>query len=327
MKAALLILYFVISLTIAWGQFPPPAGQPGSDAISADSLIFNDWAQTCLIERGFLNIADTSLGYVSFGNAEDATGTAGDGMVVSLGDHGSALLTFSSPVVNGPGSDFAVFENGLNDTFLELAFVEVSSDGMSYFRFPAVSLTDTNIQVSGYGSVDATKIHNLAGKYRTGFGTPFDLDELTGISGLDVMHVTHIRIVDVIGSIDSAYATHDSQGNRINDPWPTAFPSGGFDLDAVGIIHSSAGIGEAVANMDFEVFPNPSSHYIHVKPKYTGNGVICLYTIDGLAKKEWTYNSPGGINLDISDITSGLYFLKYTSGNKVAVKKLIVTGK
>jgi len=54
-----------------------------------------------------------------------------DGYIVSLGDSGVADVTFAGAIYNGPGADFAVFENGFlnatNDSlaFLELAFVEV----------------------------------------------------------------------------------------------------------------------------------------------------------------------------------------------------------
>jgi hypothetical protein len=36
---------------------------------------------------------------------------------------------------------------------------------------------------------------------------------------------------------ENNYASYDSQGHQINDPWPTNFPTGGFDLDAVGVIN------------------------------------------------------------------------------------------
>ena len=72
-------------------------------------------------------------------------------------------------------------------------------------------------------SVNATEIYNLAGKYRAQFGTPFDLEELTGITGLDVNNVTHVKIIDVVGSLNESYASYDSQGNIINDPFPTPF--------------------------------------------------------------------------------------------------------
>ena len=57
--------------------------------------------------------------------AAEALGKADDAPV-SLGDGGYAVVTFDKPITNGPGYDFAVFENGLNDSFLELAFVVVS---------------------------------------------------------------------------------------------------------------------------------------------------------------------------------------------------------
>ena len=132
-----------------------------------------------------------------------------------------------------------MFENSINDSFLELGFVEVSSDGTNFFRFAAVSLTPTDTQVGTFGSVDPTNLYNLAGKYRRGFGTPFDLAELSGTPGLDLQRVSHVRVVDVIGSIDPLYATYDSQGHKVNDPWPTDFETGGFDLDAVCVLHQT----------------------------------------------------------------------------------------
>ena len=83
-------------------------------------------------------------------------------------------MQFSTPIFDGANWDFAVFENGFSDTFLELAYVEVSSDGINYFQFPCTSYTQDTLQIGGFGSVDATKIDNLAGKYRAHYGTPFD---------------------------------------------------------------------------------------------------------------------------------------------------------
>src|SRR5262249_22821173 len=114
-----------------------------------------------------------------------------------------------------------------------------SSDGTNYYRFPATSDTQTTTQVASFGLLDATNLNNLAGKYVAGFGTPFDLGELAGVSPLlDVNDVRFVRIVGVVGSIDPLYATDDSVGNIVNDPWPTASASSGFDLDAVGVINA-----------------------------------------------------------------------------------------
>lgn len=240
--------------TSSWGlagPYPPAAGQPGSDAIHKDDPRFVAWASgfTDLV-RGPMDIANPSAGLASFGAGENALGKAqGTSFdVVSLGDGGRITLTFDVPIGNGPGPDFAVFENGFSDTFLELAFVEVSSDGLNFVRFPSVSLTPVSPQVGGFGALDPTNLHNLAGKYRQGYGTPFDLDDVADDPLLDLsVGITHVRIIDVVGRVNPVLAPDgqtvlwspsvDSLGNIINDPYPTPFSTGGFDLDAVGVIH------------------------------------------------------------------------------------------
>ncbi|MBU3677574.1 MAG: hypothetical protein FGM54_10425, partial [Chitinophagaceae bacterium] len=49
----------------AHGQFAPQAGQIGSTAIYKDSSIMLAWGDSCRVERGWMNIADTLLGKVS----------------------------------------------------------------------------------------------------------------------------------------------------------------------------------------------------------------------------------------------------------------------
>jgi hypothetical protein len=243
-RGALLISLTNAVLTTAGvaGPYAPPAGQSGSDAVAAATPIA--WASSGISStRGPQSIANPGLGLASFGDPSNALGpanatTANGTPVVSLGDGGQVTVGFAHAITDGPGADFAVFENGVTDTFLELGFVEVSSNGTDFFRFASVSLTQTDTQIGSFGALDATNLSNLAGKYRAGFGTPFDLAELSGVSPLlDTSHVRYVRIVDVIGSIDPAYATFDSQGHKVNDLWPTAFASGGFDLDAVGVLN------------------------------------------------------------------------------------------
>lgn len=227
----------------AWaGPYAPAAGQLGSTAIANSSSSIVEWANGFQnLVRGPLDIANPGLGNASFGTGNEALGLA-DGNashIVSLGDGGQITLSFAQPITNGPGIDLAVFENSFADTFLELAFVEVSSNGTDFARFPAVSLTQTATQVGSFGSLDPTNLDNLAGKYRAGFGTPFDLSQVVGLSAnVDVDHIQFVRIVDVIGTINSALGSHDSLGNLVNDPYNTPFASGGFDLDGVAVLHA-----------------------------------------------------------------------------------------
>ena len=231
----------VSSTTAAAGPFAPAAGQPGSTAVANTSGDIVAWASEFSdLVRGPLDIANPGAGVASFGTGAEALGYA-DGVsanVVSLGDGGRITLAFSDAIFDGPGADLAVFENGFSDTFLELAYVEVSSNGSDFARFEATSLTSTSAQVGPFAPLDPTDLNNLAGKYRAGFGTPFDLAELAGASpAVDVNAIRFVRIVDVVGSIDPLHGTLDSIGNLVNDPYPTAFSSGGFDLDGVAAMY------------------------------------------------------------------------------------------
>lgn len=236
----------VLVLPILAGPYPPAAGQPGSDAIAANDPRFGTWATAAEVTRGPTEIGIEESPLASYGSEGDVVGPADASPdspypVVSLGDGGSATLEFSLPFADVPGPDFAVFENGFDPSFLELAHVEVSSDGVNFFRFPSSSLTAVSGNIGEGGSVDPTNIHNLAGKHLAGFGTPFDLAELRSTSLLlDLQRITHVRLIDAVGTNDPAHASVDASGRIIIDPYPTPYFSSGFDLDAVGAFSRTA---------------------------------------------------------------------------------------
>ena len=217
---------------------------PAPGVASDDQFTHNDWT-----------VATRALG--------PATGDNFD--IVSLGDldasqlatnavPGSITLSFATPIADKAGPDFAVFENAYvvsgtdGNVFAEFGYVEVSSDGIHFTRFPSTYIdlglgTDNG---RGYANVDVRGAHNLCGKhvnaYGTSFGTPFDLSELAtstdAVNGtLDLSNVTHVRIVDIPG--DGTYKDDCDPSNGILDAWVT-WSSGGVDLDAVGVLNSSA---------------------------------------------------------------------------------------
>lgn len=217
-----------LAATAHAGPYAPAAGQAGSTAIIQSSPSFVGWAM------GYLDYLPGPNVDAGFQTPTKALGAAtGDPTdVVVLGDSGRITLTFNGFITNGPGADFAVFENSFSDTFLELAWVEVSSNGTNFFRFPNFSLTPGAI--GAFGSLDPTNLDGLAGKYRGGYGTPFDLDIFKTVPGIDVNAVRYVRIVDIVANGTAL----DSLGRPIYDPHPTV-GSGGFDLDAVGVIHAA----------------------------------------------------------------------------------------
>lgn len=312
MKKVLFILsIFWINLTCK-AQFAPQAGLPGSTAIHKDSSIIVAWATNCTLERGWLDIADTTLGKTSTGDSTSTLGMA-DANVVSLGDGGAAILYFANPITNGNGFDFAVFENGFrnpadsNEAFLELAAVSVSNDGINYYPFASACHNDTTLQIAGAGMyMDARKVHNLAGKYITYYGTPFDLDELSMILSLDVDNIHYVKIKDVVGSLAKNYCTRDANNVIINDPYPTAFPIGGFDLDAVAVIHQKfpTVIRDIAALHEIVFYPNPVRDYINFK-NITALHSFKIYSVDGQLLQDNLISE----QIAIHNLKCGLYLL------------------
>jgi hypothetical protein len=168
--------------------------------------------------------------------------SAGSTDVLTLGEAGSAVLGFEVVITDGPGADLIVFENGFvfgaGSVFAELLYVEVSTDGAQFARFPtAYSGPGTpmgscrglggglpvlsNVQTNSISPFDAV----------VSWGEAFDLADLSGhalvVGGqVDLTQIHFVRLVDVpIG--DS-----DANGNLL----PAA---GGADVDAVAVVNSN----------------------------------------------------------------------------------------
>ncbi len=185
-------------------------------------------------------------------------GDLSSGQIASGVPCGRITLSFDAVISDGAGYDFVVFENGYAfvEMFAELGYVEVSSDNTYYVRFAGVSLTPE--AVGNYGMIYASDVYGLAGKHQNGYGicrgTPFDLRVLAGepnvMAGLvDINNINYVRIVDIPGSgdfVDEASEHVDPcswpewgnyDGNHpIYDAWET-YDSGGFDLEAIGVLH------------------------------------------------------------------------------------------
>ncbi len=259
-------------LSAPWTFYPfaPAAGQSGSTAIYKNSTAFVAWAD------GYTGLVYGSNVSDNWKTPAKALGKAvGDSYdIVCLGDGGTITMTFSTPIANGDGFDFAVFENAFNDTFLELGWVEVSSDGTHFCRFP--NYYGGTAAVGSYGAHSPTDIYGLASKYRQGYGTPFDLQDLQNaydaiLNGtatflgadyaesitenfpfLDLNNIGYVRIVDIVGDGSAMDAT----GSKcIYDPYPTV-GSAGFDLDAIGVIHQRQTPDLLTQSIVFPAIPN-----------------------------------------------------------------------
>ncbi|MGD7653754.1 MAG: PEP-CTERM sorting domain-containing protein [Verrucomicrobiales bacterium] len=223
-----------LASTAAGGIYSSYSDDPGNahDApVSKTDSSIMMWASTVI------DYAPTANVSASYTNPETGYGCLGDLTTAEISSGaapGSITVGFDAAITNGTGADFAVFENGFtfgSGLFMELAYVEVSSNGTDFVRFDSISTNTVPVAGSGgFSSWDTTNVYNLAGKHASGWGTPFDLDELTGNSlvtaGLVYLdHIQYIRLVDIPGSGDYT----DSLGNPIYDAYYTT-GSGGYDF-------------------------------------------------------------------------------------------------
>jgi hypothetical protein len=254
--------FFVVSLAILLPAAVAQAGiysgptdttHPIDPAIPSNSPLFVEWANairplgsgpsdTHFAPRGSISISTT--GFNSLGDL-DAT------QIANGVSPGYLTVTFPTGIGNGAGADFAVFENGfvfpsLPYLFAELAYVDVSTNGVDFARFPSISTNTTYAGTFGpaFAGYDMTNVYNLAGKHAGNYGTPFNLDDLlldpVVLSGaVNLNNIQFVRLFDIPGNGSFL----DSQGNGILDNWMTT-GTGGFDFrlpagKGVGVLNTA----------------------------------------------------------------------------------------
>lgn len=241
-----------------------------------------------------------TMGDLGLANLADYHGPAPSGTYAP----GEITATFDEcPIVNGPGPDFATFENGFSagwttpEIFAELAYVEVSSNGVDFIRFPTHSLTPK--WPGAYGTIYATGVFGLTGKhinaYGDQWGTPFDLDWIADhplvLNGtVDLDNIRYVKQVDMVGGgpndasgtgdTGKTSFSFDSYGNVIFDSWPT-WGSGGADLDAVAVINTSATDSDGDNIVDYWDNCQQSSNEKQYDTDGDGYGNACDCDING----------------------------------------------
>jgi hypothetical protein len=167
----------------------------------------------------------------------------------SLGVGGSITLKLDPPVVNGAGTDLIVCENpfyviGTPFSFVEAMFVEVSTNGVDFARFPTRYIGPQGT-IPDFTGVPPTHYRGFAGVMPCAANPPtvdplhvvaaggdaFDLDELADdplvLSGVvDQWFIRYVRLVDV-----ATGAATDSLGTLVWDCGNAI--SSSADLDAV----------------------------------------------------------------------------------------------
>ncbi len=134
--------------------------------------------------------------------------------VVSLGRNGWLSVGFASPILDGAGADFTVFENAFTiagglGVFDEWLIVSVSDDGINWFTFPYDSLTGAGM--AGRTPTNGGNV-NYLDPSQSG-GDSFDIGEL-GLSQIQYVRVqdaTKFQSPDKISAeVDAVIALHQN---------------------------------------------------------------------------------------------------------------------
>ncbi len=215
----------------AWSRLNPDTGTARMVCASSRDAGTDPYAD-CVVDYtpggpmeemfGFDRFPEVVLGPPEGGGA-DQGGTD----VLSLGCGGRITLFFDDPIaVDGPGPDFIVFENPFQTgetTFAEPGRVSVSEDGETWTTFPCDLDGEATWPPSGCAGVNPVFAASSSDvdplDPETAGGDAFDLADV----GVD--RARYVRIEDVS---EAYYGT---------TTWCEG-SSGGFDLDAVALIHT-----------------------------------------------------------------------------------------
>ena len=117
--------------------------------------------------------------------------------------------------------------------------------------------------------------------------------------------------------LNERHASRDAAGNVINDPYPTNFPSGGFDLDAVGAIYQyNTAVGNVTANSPLRVFPNPASNNITISltDDMSSGTTISISALTGNVVYSAAVTT-NATTISIAQYPAGIYYLTVNDSN------------
>ncbi|MHC4845819.1 MAG: hypothetical protein ACYTCU_06630 [Planctomycetota bacterium] len=177
--------------------------------------------------------------------------------VYTLGVGGSVTYELDSSVVNAAGADLVVCENpflvvGTVTSFVEAMFVEVSTNGTDFARFPTTYVGDDGpfaptiglppAWYAGFAGVMPVFANPLTGfdplDVVAGGGDAFDLAELLDHplvldEKIDLDEINYVRLVDVASGVEM-----DSFGTLVWDAGLDSLASA--DIDAIVAVNSQA---------------------------------------------------------------------------------------
>ena len=197
---------------------PAPVGSPPVSGCPAASSPFATGVVS-FTPGEFAGFGQDRFPGVVLGPPQGAGAGMGSLDVLSLGRGGEIVLSLGEALVDGPGVDLLVFENPFAH-FVETGRVAVSEDGQTWFDFPC----DSSNEAAGYPG--CAGVHPVFSSPDNGI-SPTD-PSVAGGDGFDLSTL----------GVPSGFQGHFV---RIRDSGANYYGSisGGFDLDALAVVHGS----------------------------------------------------------------------------------------
>jgi len=97
-----------------------------------------------------------------------------------------------------------------------------------------------------------------------------------------------------------------------------------FDNFKITALNSNLAVDEVSIGNELSIFPNPATDEITVlNPNQIGISSIVLRDINGRIVKQITFDNLPDVQINIAELSSGLYLMKITSAEGISTKKII----
>jgi hypothetical protein len=210
----------------------------------------------------------------------------------------SSVHNFSSP--NCANVTYENVSGGFAEDWLVTPLVDLTNRSASSLSFYGGQHFSSN-----YGTVYKVKVSTTSQTNHASFTDIATYGEADFVAGA----TTSLKTIDL-----SAY-----NGQQIYIAFVMIQDDGDYwYIDNVNVT-GTLSINEFINNLDFTIYPNPTNNFVNIVTK---ENIEKIEVYDILGKIVKVKNK--GVNIDLSDLSKGIYALKVTTiDGKIAAKKII----
>jgi len=301
---------FAMLLFLATASISAQSGQTFTDKSGAqikldiNEMVFVEDAYSNRRIRHFQSDPQNLLGVPDGEKAKDWPNRR----MMSLGCRGSVTAVFNSVgFYDGPGADLLIFEAG---SVLEPTSIAVSTDGKKWIRLGKIEGGNTAVDI----------------KHPETKGKLFHFVLLRDLGSHCVHSKTDGADVDAIAAINYKKVEQEqaivTPIRKEKTKKNVAEQASDLELD----------LNLSTTNVDFTVFPNPTSEELNIKFELEkeNNVSIRIFNNSGKVIKNLISNESRSageqiVNYALGSLAAGTYYVQLTVGEKSVVKKLMKT--